>query len=408
MAFYQKLAVHTLYQVVARIASSGASFLITIIIAHHFGVSAYGDYAKVTAFVTMFYLLADFGLNAMFLQKETSSKHFHDLFYARIILSVLLIFVVNLIAFFLPYNTITGVGFSPFVRIAIALFSITIFTESVLYSTFAVFQKKYMYQRFMMATIIGSIITISLVGFFVLLGLSLFWIFIAFVIGALLEAVASILFTEEKLFPMLVHVQFIKGLFYETLPVALMLIFNLIYFRIDTILLSLFRPSTDVGIYDLSYRVFDFLIALPLFLSNVLYPKLIADEKNNRNIKAKVLLYVLGFFTAGIVVVLPFWFLSPFIFTTIKPQLLPATVPFRLLLLSLPVFFATNILQWMLLSKKKQRYLSLVYFLLTIANIIFNILFIPLFGYVASAIITGIGETIVLLLFSWKVFKESI
>lgn len=402
MAFYQKLAANTLYQVIARVFSSGATFLVTILVARHFGLTPYGDFAKVTAFVSLFYLFADFGFNAMFLQKDHSTEHFHDLFYTRIILAVLLVAIVNAITFVLPYNATTGIGFSPMVRLSIAFFSLTILTESMLYSAFAVFQRRYIYQKFMWATIIGSLTTLFFVCLFLLIHATLFWTFIAFIVGAVVEAVLSITFTEEKLLPVVFHVRFAKELFLETIPVASMLIFNLVYFNIDTFLLSLFRPSADVGIYNLAYSVFNFLIALPLFLSNVLYPKLIVDEKNNRNEIRIVLMYVFRFFSLGIITAIIFYFLAPFIFYLIQPSLLPAVLPLRILLLSLPVFFATNILQWILLSKKQQTFLAWIYFSLMILNIVLNLLLIPHFGYIASAIITDAGEFIVLVLFLLK------
>lgn len=404
MAFYRKLATHTIYQIIARIVSSGISFLITVFIARHFGVSSYGDYAKVTAFISLFYLLADFGFNAVFLQQEENTERFKDLFYLRLILSVVLIAIVNTLSLLLPYNNITGIGFSPFVKLGIAIFSLTILTESILYSSFAIFQRKFIYTRFMWATILGSIATLGFVAIFSLLRLPFYWIFIGYVLGAILEAGTALFFTDEHLFPVVLHISFIQKLAKETLPVALMLVFNLIYFRIDMLLLSLFKPSLDVGLYDISYRVFDFLIALPLFLSNVLYPMLIDSEKNNRIEKSKVKEYVLSFVGLGVLTAIPFWFLSPIIFLLIRPQLLPAIVPLRILLLSLPIFFATNILQWLLLARKQQQYLAYVYFFLTIVNVVLNVLFIPTYGYVASAIITGIGEGIVLLLLLVKVF----
>lgn len=392
MAFYQKLAAHTIYQIIARIASTGASFVITVLIARHFGVASYGDFAKVTAFVTLFYLLSDFGFNAVFLQKEEAPKRFKDLFYTRLILSFVLVAVVNLLALLLPYNPVTQIGFSPLVRMGILLFSFTLITESVLFSAFAIFQRKMIYQRFMLATIVGSIVSLVAVGCFILLSLPLLWVFVGFLIGAIIEAIISLLFTEEQLFPIRIHASFMKQLAKETLPVTFMLLFNLIYFRVDMLLLSLFRPSIDVGLYDISYRVFDFLIALPLFLSNVLYPKLLHDEKNKRIVPRNQMLYILGFFGFGILTAIPFWFGTPLLFTIIKPQLLPATIPMHLLLLSLPVFFATSILQWMLLAKKQQFFLALTYFFLTVVNIVLNLLFIPQYGYIASAIITGVCE----------------
>jgi len=395
MLSLKKIASNTFYQIIARIAATGSSFFITLFIARHFGLNGYGDYAKVTAYISIFYLFVDLGLNSMFLQKEDMHLRFRDLFYARILLSLVVVAVANIIGFVLPYNSISHIGFSPMVRIGIAIFSATLITESILFSASAVFQRKLIYKSFMLATIIGSFLTLFLVILFGILGFSIVFTFIAFVIGASVEVWFSLVYTEEKLFPVSLENRFIKSLFYETLPVALMLIFNMIYFRIDMIILSFYTTSANVGLYDVAYRVFDFLIALPLFLSNVLYPKLLQEEKNNRNVKSKLIMYVLLFTLLGVIVAIPVWFVCPIIFSLIKEEFVPAVIPLRILLTSLPLFFATNIMQWILLSKKKQIALAYIYASLMLSNIVLNILFIPQFGYVASAIITGVSEALV-------------
>src|SRR5258708_21706150 len=124
-----------------------------------------------------------------------------------------------------------------------------------------------------------------------------------------------------------------------------MLFFNLIYFRIDVLVLSLFQNTSAVGAYGLSYRFFDFLIALPLFLSNALYPTLLASQKNI-SIFFKVLhKYVAISLGLSIIIIIPLWLLAPY-FSLIREDFTQSIVPFRLLLLSLPFFFLTNILQW--------------------------------------------------------------
>src|SRR5438046_5823597 len=105
------------------------------------------------------------------------------------------------------------------------------------------------------------------------------------------------------------------------------------------------RSSHDVAIYDISYKVFDFLIAIPLFLSNSLYPTILEHEKNNRTVgiaKRYIFLFIVG----SILLIIPVWFLAPFL-SIVKKEFLEATLPFHILLLSLPVFFGTNILQWL-------------------------------------------------------------
>jgi len=409
MSWYKEIATNTLFQIIARVVSSGTSFLIRILIARQFALEGYGDFAKVIAFVTLFYLFADFGLNAVFLQKEDSKVRFKDLFYTRFILAILLTFFVNAIALFLPYNPQFHIGFSPEVRIGIMFFSFTLITEAIVYTATAVFQRELSYEYFMVSSVIGSVTTLFLVLVVTVFSNSLYFVYLSYIVGAIIESGLALFFTREGVLPPKIDIRFARKLTLETVPVALMLIFNLIYFRIDMILLSLFKPSTDVGIYDMAYNFFDFLIALPLFLSNALYPSIIKNEKNHRNFKQTIHKYVFLFIGFSFLVVVPTWILAPllgFIPSKHPGDFLPAVVPLRILLISLPVFFATSILQWVFIAQKEQVFLSIVYFFLTIINVVFNILFIPQYGYNAAAVITGVCELLVFIILWVRIFMR--
>ena len=65
----------------------------------------------------------------------------------------------------------------------------------------------------------------------------------------------------------------------------------------------------------------------------------------------------------------------------------------------------TNILQWSLIAKNQQRYLLLIYLVIAVINIILNLIFIPMFGYIASAIITGITEFLIFVLLAIKIYR---
>jgi O-antigen/teichoic acid export membrane protein len=403
MRVFQQVATNTLSQIIARVATSGTSFLITILIAHSFGISGYGDFAKVTAFVSLFYLFADFGLNAVFLQQDNAKARFADLFYLRTFFGVILLLVVNLLAAILPYNSVTGTGFSPAVHTGISIFSLTLLTEAIVYSATVVFQQNLSYEFFMLSSFIGSLTTLLLVFGVTRLSPSLPLLLASFVMGGVAKSVSAFIFAKRQVFPVRVDTTFLKNLFVETLPITFMLVCNLVYFRIDMFLLSLLKPSTDVALYDLSYKFFDFFIALPLFLSNALYPTLIKQVKENAITPATIKKYSGIFFMLSIFVLIPVWIAAPAV-QFIRPDFLPAVVPLRILLVSLPVFFVTSILQWVLVAKKEQKFLAGVYFVLTMINIILNIVFIPKFSYIASSIITGIGEVCVFVALWVKIF----
>lgn len=400
---FRVLASNTFSQVVARIISSGVSFLITLLIAKSYSITVYGDFAKVIALISLFYLIIDFGLNPVFLQKTDNKKRFKELLFGRLSLASLLFIGVNLFASLLPYNSHTHVGFSPLLRLPILVFSLTFFTEGILYSALAVFQRELSYKYLLYATSIGSLITLLVVYLGTLFTHSLLLIFVGFFLGGLGESIFALLFTKEQLVPIIIQTRFTRRLFIETAPLTLMLICNMLYFRIDMLILGSLRPSQDVAVYDIAYKFFDFLIALPLFVSNVLYPILIKHERENTSEKKEVLRYVGVYLLFSLVIFFPLWFGAPLL-QYIKPQFLAAVLPFRLLLLSLPVFFGTSVLQWVLIAKQKQRFLVYVYVAALIGNVALNIHYIPQDGYIAASIITGASEALVFLLFCVRLF----
>lgn len=396
---------NTFFQIAARIITSGSSFVIAIIIARHFGVLGYGDYAKITAFVGLFYLLSDLGFNAIFLQQNDAKTRFKELLYLRFFIALFLIIVLNLISATLPYNPIANIGYSPSVKIGILIFSLTLLTESTLYSSSVIFQQKLTYHNLLFAGFVGSIVGLGLVSIFSFMGLPFLFILLALVIGGIAESGMAIYYTEEKILPAKIDFTYARKLFIQTLPMAMLLIFNMVYFRVDETILAMLRQTQDVAFYDLAYKFFDFLIALPLFLSNVLYPSLLEDEKNNRSVYKKLDLYLLSFFTFGILVAVPVWIFAPLL-SLIKLEFAAAATPLRILVISLPVFFMTSILQWIFIAKKQLNFLVIVYGALLICNVLLNLAFIPRFGYIASATITDVLEVVVLLLFLYKAHKE--
>lgn len=393
---------NTGYQALTRVLSSATGFIITLILARYLGALGFGDFVKVTTFIGFFYLLADFGLNAVFLQKKGDQESFPSLFYPRLFFALILVLVANLIPFLLPFSQGSDFGFPPSLRFGILIFSLSIFVQSIIFSSTALFQKDLRFDRLLFAQIAGSILTLFLVTLFALLSFSINYIFLAFILGGFMTALIALVKSGGLYWPIKIDLTFISSLLKQSWPLGLMLFFNLVYFRVDIFLLSILRPTTEVGIYGFSYKFFDFLIALPLFLANSIYPLILKQEKD-QEFRVIILRYLKISLLASFVLVVFFWFLAP-LFSLVKSEFQESILPFRILLLSLPFFFATAILQWALIAKKKQRFLMLVYLSGAILNITLNIIFIPVYGYVAAAVVTGISEAFVLVFLTWNYF----
>ena len=406
---YKEIFKNTTFQFFSRIITTGIGFILTILIARHFGANSFGEFVKITSFVTLFYLFVDFGINAIFIK---GNKNFSSLFYLRLILAVVIFVAANSIAFILPYDVRSGVGFSDFARFGIFVFSFSLFSQAIIFSTSGVFQKKLNYKLFMVSQVLGGVFNLFLIALLIFFAKPLGFIILSFTLSSILTAIISLILATrspslrsgvsgrgEKISTF--DITFGKKLFISSIPLGLMLIFNLIYFRVDILLLSVLKPNADIGIYSIAYKFFDFFIAIPLFLSNSLYPKMLDSLNNKIGFSKIVKNYFLIYLVFSILIVIPVWFLSP-MFSLISAEFANAGLPFRILILSLPMFFLTSFIQWVLIAKGVIKFLMYAYLLSALLNIGLNIIFIPQFSYIASAAVTPVSEAFVLVLLLFK------
>lgn len=397
------VAKNAIYQLVTKIITAGIGFFITILIAKVFGVLGIGLYAQITAFIAPLVLLVDFGLNAFFIQEETIEHHFKDLLLLRILVTLLLLTILFIVLILLPFNPITQQGFSPQAKIGILIFSLTLFPQALLFSSTAVFQRKLRYDLFMKATIINSVASIAFILLCILLHFPLELTMGAFVLAQMIGGTVSLRWTKYSIDPSAFDKKYATTLLLRSLPLGLMLFLNLLYFRSDIFILSSLKSIDEVGIYGLANKFFDFFIAIPLFLSNALYPILLQNRSDHKKLRRLIIKYSFIFLIVSFVVLLFGWFITP-LFTVIKNDFSSSIAPYHLLLLSLPFFFLTSLYQWILIMTHQQKYLLLVYAIATIINIGLNLVFIPKGSYNAAAIITGVSEGIVFALLFAKFF----
>lgn len=392
---------NTISQLVAKLVSSFTSFVIALMVASFFGPKGFGEFTLVITYVSLFYLISDFGLNAVFLHQKNHEKHAQDLFILRIVISSVLFLISIFISLFFTSNK----DYWNF-QMGVFIFSLTIYTQTMITTASAIFQRKLRYDLLAKATILGSLITV-ISAIFLIRYNSLSYLFFSFVLGGIASSFLSLLFLNSQFSFRKISFPFMKKLFVESFPLALMLFFNMIYFRADIFILSFLRPQEDVGVYAYAYKFFDFFLTLPLFLSNSLYPFLLEDYKKNKKISLGTKKYfIIGFFLSLFITIIG-WFIAPFI-SFIRPDFKDSIWVFRILMLSFPIFSLTSFVQWNLIAKKEQKYLLVVYVISAAFNILFNFLLIPIFGLIAAAVATGVSELIVLIALFGKISKKAV
>ena len=402
---FKKVFYNTGAQIVGKAATASITLLVTFIITRTLGPAGYGDFTKIFVFVGYFYTLADFGLNAIYVKLATQKTHVRllsILFGLRLIIALILASWAILISFLLPYNSVANTGFSPLVKTGILVASLTIIPQALFTTANAYYQKNLRYDLSTLAAIGGSLVIL------------ISSLFVAFSKFGLLGYVASYVFggaafiiiaywlifqrTKKVILPQFVKEESIQ-ITKHAWPIGLALIFNLIYFRIDVFILANFRSSAEVGIYGLAYQFFEAALSIPIFFTNAIYPLLTSLYQSSQLEFKKQSMGWSKILIAASVCLLSFLvFISLLIPAVFGKQFSAATRALQILALGMPFFFISSLLWHLLIIYGKQKLLIYIYATGALFNLVANLIFIPVYGYLAASIITVVSEGLITLL----------
>ena len=407
-----KIAANTLAQIIGKGITAGVTFLVTIFVARQFGAEGYGEFAKIMSYVAFFYLITDFGFNAIVIKQITdkegeTERFFRNLLGMRLGGSLILVFVALALLSFLPYSPSLNQGFSPLSKLGIVIATFTILTQALFLTANVLFQKNLRYDLSVLASSAGSISTLFFVFAFTSLRASLLLVIVSYAVGGVLMAGLALIFARRFL-PQtgpLFDFSLWRKLFWQTLPLGATLVFNLIYFRIDIMILALLRANFEVGVYGLAYKFFEFPVTFVTFFMNSIYPVMLFRAKeNNERLKSLIKKLVIFLVPLSLLLTLALILFAPYL-TLIKPDFAPSVLALRILSFSLPLFFLSALFMWVLITLGKQKLLAIFYGFSMILNICLNLIFIPRYGYLAAAVITCLTELAIVLLTGTAAFS---
>jgi O-antigen/teichoic acid export membrane protein len=401
---YKKVFYNTTAQVIGKIITASATLLITLLIGKSLGPSGYGDFTKIFVFVAYFYTFADFGFNTIYIKLAQGNKRelINYLLGLRLLLSLLLLVLAISISQLLPYNPTSGIGFSPLVKLGIIIASLTIVTQALFTSLNAFFQKNLRYDLSTISAIAGTVVilTVTAIASFTKAPLSVY--VSAYVFGGFTLVASSTLiiagYFKEK-----ISISFSRQVFIDLLkttwPIGAALIFNLIYFRVDVLILSYTRPSAEVGLYGLAYQFFEAALSIPIFFANALYPLLAKLYLENQKEyvgqvkKWSIILILISLLLTVCLMIASI--LIPLLFDT---RFNGSQAALIILATGMPFFFLSAFLWHLLIIRNQQKLLILVYFFGGIFNLAVNLKLIPTYGILAASATTVLSEALIALM----------
>lgn len=406
MSLTRQIAYNTLVQSLGRVISALIGLGIIAAVSRYLGRAGFGQYTTATAFTGFFATIAGMGI-ALVVTNEVSKRnlrlsHFlSNAFSLRLFTSLIILGLGAIIGLFLPYASI--------VKQAILIESFSFFLLSFRHVFDGIFFKKLKTIKLVIAEVIGRLLSLGLVFAAIFFNQGLLTIMWALAFGNLLQSLLVYVFAHAY-----AKIRFQidptawRYILKRSWPLALSVALNLIYFKFDTIMLSLLKPAEDVGIYGAAYKVLELLIAFPILFCNLVLPQLSTYRQSHparfRRIFQKS--YDALVITTVLLVILVFFF-APNLITLIVGKDFGASVRvLQILSIAIGIIFISSLPSHTVVVLDQQKKMIFAYLTGAVLSIITNLIFIPLYSYTGAAVTTIFVELLVLVL-SFIVIKRA-
>jgi O-antigen/teichoic acid export membrane protein len=193
------------------------------------------------------------------------------------------------------------------------------------------------------------------------------------------------------------------------LPIAASLVFVLIYFKLDTVLLSLMKPAYDVGVYSVAYKILEAVIFLPAIYIGLIMPLLSKHAFTDQEEFKKT--FQSAFNTLSIFA-LPF---AAYIFVLSDPIVrIIGGIGFeqsgpvlKILSFAILMIFFGNLGGNAIVALNLQKKGMWIYLAGAVFNVVANLIFIPRYSYFAAAWTTVATEVLITFWMFWLISKET-
>lgn len=266
----KKIFYNTVIQSLGKLVSLGIGFANILLLTRYLEESGFGAYTTIVAFMGFFGILADLGLyliTTQLISREGADEKriLGNVFSLRVITVLLTLVAGAMIALLFPYAPeVKGAMF-----IAIANFAFVSATQVLV----GIFQKHLVFYKLVASEIVGRLIALTSTIYFMSQGFPLAWFIFSLTLGSAVHFAITFMLSQKMApFRPLFEPEYWKYILSQSWPLAFSVVLNLIYFKTDTLILSVFRPVEEVGVYGAAYRFFEVLINFPAMFAGLIMP----------------------------------------------------------------------------------------------------------------------------------------
>jgi len=374
------------------------SFGLMVLIARSLGDVGVGQYSFIFAFGSLILLLGNPGLEYLIVKEVPGNKGLLPT-YAGNILSLKIIFAVLAVSVTVALSLFVN---KPQVVVYSLLIVCVIYGLDVVGLTFSsILHAKERMDLTSLAEVVERVIALGLGVIVLYKTRSILYLVLALLVSRVVREVLYFYFSNRYFTPVLRRDWLIwKELFIKSLPFSLSIFFLYIYYRIDTVMLSLMVNDQVTGWYNAAYRLVDVVNYIPFLIVTAVLPPLARSSKKDKELLRDLFNRSLRYL---IILAAPIglgtYLLAPRIIQFVYGEGFSNAAFALKILIWAEVFVFVNYLGGQLLNLiNKQNAYTMIIGITAGVNILLNVILIPKYTYIGASVATLLCEVLVFIL----------
>lgn len=383
----QKVIRNVVWAVIGKVTTLLGSLLVGVFVARYLGPEQYGLMNYVISYVTIFQVIAYFGMDNIEIREESKIPEQKDkiigtAFTLKIGFALLTMLIVAITVWIFEADSFTK-------------WMIILYSASMIANSFNVIRNyftslvwnEYIVKTEITRTFVGAGIKIALLLFHA----PLVWFIVATLFDTILIAGGYLVSYRSKIdsiWKWTFDKEQAKYILKQSFPLLLSGAAVIIYQKIDQVMISNMIDNAAVGYYSVAGKFLEICIFVPTILTQTITPILVKAREQNENEykeKAQVFMNITVWGTI-IMCLLVSLLATPLIQYTFGAQYMASVVLLQIMVFKVIGYAHAQITGAMIIVENKQKYVVVRNLIGCICAIGFNLFMIPSFGAVGAAI----------------------
>ena len=398
---------NTLYIFAGRASNALFFFLLALVVSRQLGPAFFGVFSFLTAVVVSANCFSNLGLDIWMVREVTKTpsqgkQYLSNILGLKIVASLVTIMLVFVIFRMtdLPQTTLN---------------LLWILSVSILLNTVSQTLWHYgnCFKQFIYHSVLWAVSNIIKAG----LGITLVFLFYdlkVLIVGVVVaEAISMILSfyiirRQFGAFIPLFQISVWKDFLVRSAPIGVAMIFGVLYFRLDIVMLQLMTEEKVVGFYSAAYKLFEVAVVLSHSFMVVLFPTLVEEYHSDRILfKSRFKQAIAIFSLTGGSIALVLWSFSREIIRMIYgDKFFPSANILDILAVATLFFFISFLLSHVLIAIGREKIDTWYLAGAAVLNITLNFAWIPQYGAIGAAWATLLCEIVLVAMLSFQIQKS--